>query len=177
LRGRPGFTRPLRAKRGTEIRSPSTFHLQVCPGFTLSLALAGLYEPTSLAARPRPQPCLAAACPIPPPRSSSPGRQVAAGKTPMEAMRALKRRLSDIVYHQMILDHRAAQTGPGGHVGAATDSSAAGFNPSTGASEKSLPGPATHDPTPAPSPPTRSPRRPRRRQPTPDRSRRQAHLA
>jgi transposase len=28
-------------------------------------------------------------------------RKVAAGKTPMEAMRALKRRLSDIVYHQM----------------------------------------------------------------------------
>jgi transposase len=67
-------------------------------------------------------------------------RKVAAGKTPMEAMRALKRRLSDIVYHQMILDHRAAQTGPGGHVGAATGSTAAGFNPSAGASEKSLPG-------------------------------------
>ena len=31
-------------------------------------------------------------------------RKVAAGKTPMEAMRALKRRLSDIVYRQMILD-------------------------------------------------------------------------
>jgi len=29
-------------------------------------------------------------------------RKVAAGKTPMEAMRALKRRLSDIVYHQML---------------------------------------------------------------------------
>ena len=70
-------------------------------------------------------------------------RKVAAGKTPMEAMRALKRRLSDIACHQMILDHRAAQTGPGGHVGAATGSSAAGFNPSTGSSEKSLPGPAT----------------------------------
>jgi transposase len=75
-------------------------------------------------------------------------RKVAAGKTPMEAMRALKRRLSDIVYHRMILDHRAAQTGPGGHVGAATGSSAAGFNPSTGASEKSLPGPANHRPYP-----------------------------
>ena len=104
-------------------------------------------------------------------------RKVAAGKTPMEAMRALKRRLSDIVYRQMVLDARAAATGPGGHVGAATGSSAAGFNPSTGASEKSLPGPATHDPTPAPSPPIRSPRRPRRRQPTPARSRSQAHFA
>jgi transposase len=68
-------------------------------------------------------------------------RKVAAGKTTREAMRALKRRLSDIACHQMILDHRSAQTGPGGHVGAATGSSAAGFNPSTGASEKSFPGP------------------------------------
>ena len=40
-------------------------------------------------------------------------------------------------------------TGPGGHGGAATGSSAAGSNPSTGSSEKSLPGPATNDPTPA----------------------------
>jgi len=40
-------------------------------------------------------------------------RKVAAGKTPCEAMRALKRRLSDIVYHQMITDARAKVTGPG----------------------------------------------------------------
>jgi transposase len=79
-------------------------------------------------------------------------RKVAAGKTPMEAMRALKRRLSDVVYRQMTADVRAAQAGPGGHVGAATGSSAAGSNPITGASEKSLPGPATHDPTPAARP-------------------------
>jgi hypothetical protein len=105
-------------------------------------------------------------------------RKVAAGKTPMEAMRSLKRRLSDIVYHQMVLDARAAATGPGGHVGAATGSSAAGFNPSTGASEKSLPGPASSDPTPAPaSPAIRSPGRPRRPRPAPARSRRQAHSA
>ena len=87
-------------------------------------------------------------------------RKAAAGKTPMEAMRALKRRLSDIVYHQMILDARAA-TGPGGHRGAATGSSAAGSNPSTSSSEKSLPGPATNDPTPPPaafSPPFPPPR-------------------
>jgi len=89
-------------------------------------------------------------------------RKVAAGKTPMEATRSLKRRLSDIVYRQMITDARAVATGPGGHLGAATGSSAAGFNPSTGASEKSLPGPATTDPTPAPaSPAIRSPRRSR----------------
>ena len=105
-------------------------------------------------------------------------RKVAAGKTPMEAMRGLKRRLSDIVYRQMILDARAVATGPGGHVGAATGSSAADFNPSTDASEKSLPGPASSDATPAPaSPAIRSPRRSRRPRPAPARSRRQAHSA
>jgi transposase len=56
-------------------------------------------------------------------------------------MRCLKRRLSDIVYHQMVLDAYASKTGPGGHTGAAADSSAAG------SSEKSLPGPATSQPT------------------------------
>ena len=77
-------------------------------------------------------------------------RKVAAGKTPMEAMRALKRRLSDVVFRQMTADARAraARTGPGGHTGAATGSSAAGSDPDTGSSDKSLPGPATCDPTP-----------------------------
>ena len=77
-------------------------------------------------------------------------RKVAAGKTPREAMRALKRRLSGIVYHQMITDARRAGTGPGGHVGAATGSSAAGLHPTAGTSEKSLPGPATTQPTTTP---------------------------
>jgi transposase len=74
-------------------------------------------------------------------------RKVAAGKTPMEAMRALKRRLSDVVFRQMMADARAARTGPGGHLGAATDSSAVGSDPNAGSSDKSLPGPATSDPT------------------------------
>jgi transposase len=102
-------------------------------------------------------------------------RKVAAGKTPMEAMRALKRRLSDIVYHQMITDARRAATGPGGHLGAATGSSAAGLHPSTGASEKSLPGPATDDLTPAK--PAHSPGRSRHSPSAPDRRRRQAQSA
>ena len=75
-------------------------------------------------------------------------RKVAAGKTPMEAMRALKRRLSDVVFRQIMADARAAQTGPGGHAGAATVSSAAGSHPDAGTSDKSLPGPATSDHTP-----------------------------
>jgi transposase len=102
-------------------------------------------------------------------------RKVAAGKTPREAMRALKRRLSDVVYHQMTLDARAKRTGPGGHLGAATGSSAAGLHPSTGTSEKSLPGPATSDPT--PGTPIHSSGRSRRPPSAPARSRRQAQSA
>jgi transposase len=79
-------------------------------------------------------------------------RKIAAGKTPMEAMRALKRRLSDVVFRQMIADDRAVRTGPGGHLGAATGSSAAGSDPDAGSSDKSLPGPATSDPTPGSHP-------------------------
>ena len=98
------------------------------------------------------------------------GPSGAAGKTPMEAMRALKRRLSDIVYRQIVLDHRAAQRGPGGHVGTATGSSAAGLHPSTGTSEKSLPGPASDDLT--PGKPAHSPDRSRPSPSAPDRRRR-----
>ncbi len=102
-------------------------------------------------------------------------RKIAAGKTPREAMRALKRRLSDVVYRQMITDARRAATGPGGHLGAATGSSAAGLHPSAGTSEKSLPGPAAHDLT--PRRPSHSSGRSRQPSPAPDRSRRQAQSA
>jgi len=75
-------------------------------------------------------------------------RKVAAGKTPNEAMRCLKRRLSDIVYRTMLGDLIAAAatkpgTGPGGHRGASLTSSAAGSQPHTGTSDQSLPGPVT----------------------------------
>src|SRR5580704_15592801 len=53
-------------------------------------------------------------------------RKVAAGKTPNEAMRCLKRRLSDLVYKTMLDDLVGAGTGPGGHRGNVSDSSAAG---------------------------------------------------
>ena len=78
------------------------------------------------------------------------------GKTSMDSMRALKRRLSDIVYRAMVNDAvsttktstaPAPGTGPGGHSGTTTNSSAADSNPSIDASEKSLPGPATEQPT------------------------------
>ncbi|MEU4716312.1 IS110 family transposase [Micromonospora purpureochromogenes] len=73
-------------------------------------------------------------------------RKLAAGKTPMEAMRALERRLSDIVYKQMIKDVKKAGTGPGGHVGATLQSSAADTIPMIDTSEQSLPGPAEPQP-------------------------------
>jgi transposase len=77
-------------------------------------------------------------------------RKMAAGKTSMESMRCLKRRLSDIVYRAMVNDAVRAMTGPGGHRGAATKSSATGSHPHTGSTDKSLPGPATTEPTTAP---------------------------
>jgi transposase len=75
-------------------------------------------------------------------------RKKAAGKTSMEAMRCLKRRLSDTVYRTMLGDYTAAKvTGPGGHRGNDSDSSATGSQPHTGTSDKPLPGPANAKPT------------------------------
>ena len=72
-------------------------------------------------------------------------RRVAAGKTTMEAMRCLKRRLSDVGYKQMVKDTKAT-TGPAGQVGATLQSSAAGPIPMAGTSDQSLPGPANNHP-------------------------------
>src|SRR5205814_10562155 len=73
-------------------------------------------------------------------------RKLAAGKAPMEAMRCLKRRLSDVVYRQMVNDANRTQTGPGGHPGTSLPSSAADPIPTVNSSEKSLPGPASTQP-------------------------------
>jgi transposase len=69
-------------------------------------------------------------------------RKVAAGKTPMEALRCLKRRLSDAVYRQLVADTRAIdEAGPGGHSGASSQSSAADLStPVIGSSDQPLPG-------------------------------------
>jgi hypothetical protein len=65
----------------------------------------------------------------------------------MEAMRALKRRLSDIVYRQLLADAiRPSATGPGGHPGTTLQSSAADSHPDIDTSDQSLPGPATNKP-------------------------------
>lgn len=81
------------------------------------------------------------------------GRKKAAGKSSNEAMRCLKRRLSDQVYKTMLDDlARTKGTDPGGHRGNVSVSSATGLQPHTGSSDKSLPGPAKHHPrTPLPA--------------------------
>ena len=79
-------------------------------------------------------------------------RRRADGKTPMEAMRALKRRLSNIVYRAMLDDAMAAQaTGPGGQRGSDSDSSATGSQPQHRLFGQATPGPVTDQPrTPLP---------------------------
>jgi transposase len=80
-------------------------------------------------------------------------RKLATGKTSMEAMRCLRRRLSDAVYRQLAADAQE-EASPGGHPGASAQSSAAGLSPDTGTSDQPLPGPA--HPT-LPPPPSKTP--------------------
>lgn len=74
-------------------------------------------------------------------------RKRAAGKTHLEAIRCLKRRLSDVVFRCLLADLGAAVS-PGGQVGASLQSSAADPVPLIDTSEQSLPGPSS-DHTPA----------------------------
>jgi len=74
-------------------------------------------------------------------------RKLAAGKTKMEAMRCLKRRISDAVYRQLLADAQAAKApcdgaDPGGHCGASQESSAVDLPPHIDTSDQPLPGPA-----------------------------------
>lgn len=83
-------------------------------------------------------------------------RKIGEAKTRKEARRCLKRRLSDLVYRQLVADaqlaeHDAAEAlavaagaGPGGHSGASVRSSAADLHtPVVGSSEQPQPGPAS----------------------------------
>jgi transposase len=97
-------------------------------------------------------------------RHDTPGRayyrrKLAAGETPMEAVRCLKRRRSDAVYRQLRADNQhndpAVQAGPGGRSGATLTSSAADLTPHIGTSDQPQPEPA---PLTLPGPqPTRHP--------------------
>jgi transposase len=82
-------------------------------------------------------------------------RKLSEAKTPKEALRCLKRRLSDVVYRQLVADAHPDQAnadasvqrfcaGPGGHSGASVRSSAADLStPVIGSSDQPQPGPAT----------------------------------
>ena len=84
-------------------------------------------------------------------------RKLATGKTPMEALRCLKRRLSDVVFRQLVADAATVrEAGPGGHSGATLKSSAASPTPAADSSDKSLPGPAIGNAT-APTPAQKTP--------------------
>jgi transposase len=78
-------------------------------------------------------------------------RKLAEGKTRMEAMRCLKRRISDAVYRQLLADARrealvdlgpSSGADPGGHCGASQESSAVDLPPHIDTSDQPLPGPA-----------------------------------
>jgi transposase len=90
-------------------------------------------------------------------------KKVAEGKTHKEALRCLKRRISDAVYARLQADAqpaaRAVMTGPGGQPGNGSDSSAAGSHPARQLFGKATPRPAT--PTLRPGTPRRPPAPPR----------------
>src|SRR3954451_4145732 len=65
-------------------------------------------------------------------------RKLDAGKSPLEAMRCLKRRLSDVVFRALLADlEEGGEAGPAGHVGATLQSSASDPTPTASPSDKS----------------------------------------
>jgi transposase len=83
-------------------------------------------------------------------RNDTPGRayywrRLQESKTSMEAMRCLRRQLSDAACRQLVADAASRgleQAGPGGHSGTTLKSSATDLTPDIGSSDKPLPGPA-----------------------------------
>jgi len=76
-------------------------------------------------------------------------RKKAAGKSSNEAMRCLKRRLSDAVYRTMLDDAvKTKVTGPGGQRGNDSDSSATGSQPQHRHFGQATPGPVSTQPKP-----------------------------
>jgi transposase len=74
-------------------------------------------------------------------------RKRAQGKKPLEAIRCLKRRISDAIYRQLLEDAQRAAvedvgTGPGGHCRATQESSAVDLPLLIDTSDQPLPGPA-----------------------------------
>ena len=76
-------------------------------------------------------------------------KKLAEGKTHKEALRSLKRRISDAIYARLLADARraaaASAKGPGGQPGNDSDSSAAGSHPERQLFGQATPGPGHHD--------------------------------
>jgi transposase len=74
-------------------------------------------------------------------------KKIAEGKTHKEALRCLKRRISDAIYARLRADAEntatTAETSPGGQTGNDSDSSAAGSHPERRLFGQATPGPAT----------------------------------
>jgi transposase len=71
-------------------------------------------------------------------------RKLAEGKTPKEALRALKRRISDAIFAHLQADRRPRNSkGPGGQPGNDSVASAAGSHPENRLFGQATPGPAT----------------------------------
>ena len=68
-------------------------------------------------------------------------RKQAQGKTQKEALRALKRKISDAIYRQLVED-AGLEMGPGGQAGTTLQSSVTSPTPTAGSSDKPQPGPA-----------------------------------
>ena len=92
-------------------------------------------------------------------------RKLKEGKTPAEARRALKRKISNAIYARLKADARrtsdAARKGPGGQPGNDTESSAAGSHPARQLFGPATPGPATTLRPPPPASRKKTPARPR----------------
>jgi hypothetical protein len=67
-------------------------------------------------------------------------RKLAQSKTKKEALRALKRRISDVIYRQLVVDAQHA-VGPGGQTGTTLTASVTDPTPTAGTSDKPQPGP------------------------------------
>jgi transposase len=79
-------------------------------------------------------------------------KKLAGGKTQKEALRALKRQVSNAIFTRLRADARRAAAraqGPGGQPGNGSDTSAAGLHPESRLFGQATPGPGPH-PTPAP---------------------------
>jgi hypothetical protein len=77
-------------------------------------------------------------------------KKIAEGKTSKEALRALKRQVSDALYQRMKADARraaASAAGPGGHPGNGSAASVAGLHPEHRLFGQAAPGPGPHPAT------------------------------